>query len=334
MTEILSTSSGALTGPQHEPSNDPDTALTTAGQGLTTKPLSPTRLAWLRFRRHKLAMASVIILAVLTILVFFPGLVVDWQPLERDLDAARYAGPSGEHWLGTDDLRRDLFSRILHGGQISLQVAFFVALLSTGLGALVGSVSGYFGGGLDNALMRVTDLFLGLPQLVALIILTRLPARNEWAVTFMGEEGTVRSIITVMVLIFWMPTARIVRGLVLSLKEKEFVEAARAMGASDWRILTRHLLPNCMGPLIVAVTIAVAAAILTESALSFLGFGVESVTTPTWGNLLSNTKGQLRSNGHVVWFPGLAIVITVLCVNYLGDGLRDALDPRQKKNKA
>jgi peptide/nickel transport system permease protein len=179
--------------------------------------------------------------------------------------------------------------------------------------------------------MRVTDLFLGLPQLVALIILTRLPARNEWAQTFMGEEGTVRSIITVMVLIFWMPTARIVRGLVLSLKEKEFVEAARAMGASDGRILLRHLLPNCTGPLIVAVTIAVAAAILTESALSFLGFGVESVTTPTWGNLLSGTKGQLRANGHVVWFPGLAIVLTVLCVNYLGDGLRDALDPRQAK---
>jgi peptide/nickel transport system permease protein len=206
-----------------------------------------------------------------------------------------------------------------------------VAILSTALGALIGSVAGYFGGWLDNLLMRVTDLFLGLPQLVALIILTRLPARNEWATTFMGEEGTVRSIITVMVLIFWMPTARIVRGLVLSLKEKEFVEAARAMGASDWRILSRHLLPNCTGPLIVAVTIAVAAAILTESALSFLGFGVESVTTPTWGNLLSNTKGQLRSNGHVVWFPGMAIVITVLCVNYLGDGLRDALDPRQAK---
>jgi peptide/nickel transport system permease protein len=313
------------------PADQDSAALSAAGQGLTAKPLSPTRLAWLRFRRHKLAMVSAVVLVILTVLVFFPGLIVDWAPLERHLEADRYAGPSGDHWLGTDDLRRDLLSRILHGGQISLQVAFFVALLSTGLGALIGSVAGYFGGWLDNLLMRITDLFLGLPQLVALIILTRLPARNEWAQTFMGEEGTVRSIITVMVLIFWMPTARIVRGLVLSLKEKEFVEAARAMGASDWRILSRHLLPNCMGPLIVAVTIAVAAAILTESALSFLGFGVESVTTPTWGNLLSNTKGQLRSNGHVVWFPGLAIVITVLCVNYLGDGLRDALDPRQAK---
>jgi peptide/nickel transport system permease protein len=220
---------------------------------------------------------------------------------------------------------------VLHGGQVSLQVGFAVAIISTVLGAAIGGASGYFGGRLDNFLMRLTDLFLGLPQLVALIILTRLPSRNPWAQTVLGEDGSVRSIITVMALLFWMSIARVVRGLVMSLKEKEFVEAAKAMGASDWRILTRHLLPNCTGPLIVAITLTVAAAILTESALSFLGFGVESVTTPTWGNLLSDTKGFLRAHGHVVWFPGLAIVITVLCVNYLGDGLRDALDPRQAK---
>ena len=139
---------------------------------------------------------------------------------------------------------------------------------------------------------------------------------------------------TILSLFFWMPMARIVRGVVLSLKEKEFVEAARAMGGSDARIVVRHLLPNCLGPIIVNVTLSVAAAILTESAMSFLGFGVESATTPTWGNLLADTKSQLQTHGHVVWFPGLAIVITVLCVNYLGDGLRDALDPRQRKNKA
>jgi peptide/nickel transport system permease protein len=306
-------------------------ALTSAGQGLSSKPLSPGRLAVLRFRRHKLAMVSGIVLILLTIVVFFPGLVTKWGPLERDLEAPQFAGPSAEHWFGTDNLRRDMFARVLHGGQVSLQVGFAVALLSTMLGAGIGALSGYFGGRLDNALMRITDLFLGIPQLVALIILTRLPSRNEWAVTLMGEPGSVRAIVTVMALLFWMPIARVVRGLVLSLKEKEFVEAAKAMGASDWRIVSRHLLPNCMGPLIVAITLAVAAAILTESALSFLGFGVDSVSTPTWGNLLSNTKGQLRNNGHVVWFPGLAIVVTVLCVNYLGDGLRDALDPRQAK---
>lgn len=326
MTEILASGVGVGGAAPADPS-----ALSTAGQGLTTKPLSPGRLAWLRFRRHKLAMASGIVLIVLTVLVYFPGLIAKWGPLERDLDAPQYAGPSAEHWLGTDDIRQDMLSRILHGGQISLQVGLFVAVISTVIGAIIGGASGYFGGKLDNLLMRVTDLFLGLPQLVFLIILTKLPARQEWVRPFMGQPGSVRSIITVMSLLFWMSIARVVRGLVLSLKEKEFVEAAKAMGASDRRILFRHLLPNCVGPLIVAVTIAVAGAILTESALSFLGFGVESVTTPTWGNLLSDTKGQLRAHGHVVWFPGLAIVLTVLCVNFLGDGLRDALDPRQAR---
>jgi peptide/nickel transport system permease protein len=306
-------------------------ALSTAGQGLAAKPLSPGRLAWRRFRRHKLAMASAAVLVLLSIVVFIPELLTDWGPLERDLDAAQYAGPSAEHWLGTDDIRQDMLSRILHGGQVSLKVGFAVAIISTLIGAAIGALAGYLGGRLDNVLMRITDLFVGVPQIVALIILTRVPARNAWATTVMGDEGSVRAVITVMALLFWMPIARVVRGLVLSLKEKEFVEAARAMGVTNRRILTRHLLPNCAGPLIVAVSVAVAAAILTESALSFLGFGVDSVTTPTWGNLLSDTKGQLRAHGHVVWFPGLAIVITVLAINYLGDGLRDALDPRQAK---
>ena len=306
-------------------------ALSAAGQGLTAKPLSPSRLAWRRFRRHRLAMVSALVLVVLTIVVYFPSLLTDWGPVDRDLEAPQYAGPSAEHWLGTDDIRRDMLSSILNGGQISLAVGAMVAAASGVVGAVLGGVAGYYGKWIDNLLMRVTDLFLAIPFLVAIIILTRLPARQEWAQTFFGEDGTTRSIVTALSLVFWMPIARVVRGVVLSLKEKEFIEAARAMGASDARILIRHLLPNCIGPLVVAVTLAVAAAILAESALSFLGLGVESATTPTWGNLLSDTKGQLRDHGHVVWFPGLAIVITVLCVNYLGDGLRDALDPRQQK---
>jgi peptide/nickel transport system permease protein len=317
--------------PSGAPSPD---ALTAAGQGLSAKPLSPGRLAWRRFRRHKLAMLSAVVLAILGFFVFFPSLLVDWGPLERDLESPQFAGPTAEHWLGTDDIRLDMLSRILHGGQISLQVGVAVALVSAFVGSIVGAIAGYYGKWIDNLLMRTTDLFLAIPLLVALIILTRLPARHEWAVSMLGEDGSVRSIVTILSMFFWMPMARIVRGVVLSLKEKEFIEAAKALGGSDVRILTRHLLPNCLGPIIVNVTLAVAAAILTESALSFLGFGVESATTPTWGNLLSGTKGQLRNHGHVVWFPGLAIVITVLCVNYLGDGLRDALDPRQRKNKA
>jgi len=318
---------------QASPPPDTDASLTVAGQGLTAKPMSPGRIAWRRFRRHRLAMLSALILFVLSILVFFPTLVTDWEPLERS-EAPRFDGLTADHWLGTDGLRHDMLSRVLHGGQISLQVGIAVAIASGVFGTILGAIAGYYGKWVDNLLMRTTDLFLAIPLLVALIIMTRLPARHEWAERFMGEDGTVRSIVTILSLFLWMPMARIVRGVVLSLKEKEFVEAARALGASDARILSRHLIPNCVGPIVVNVTLTVAAAILTESALSFLGYGVESSVTPTWGNMLNGTKGQLRNHGHVVWVPGLAIVITVLCVNYLGDGLRDALDPRQRKTKA
>lgn len=307
----------------------PDDA--TARQGLTHKPLSVRRLAWLRFRQHKLALVSGAVLAALVVLVVFPSLLTDWAPLERDTAADQYAGPSGAHWLGTDDLRRDMLARVLYGGRVSLLVGLTVAIASALIGAAIGALAGFLGGWVDNALMRITDLFIGLPQIVMLIVLTRLPQRNEWSATLMGGAGSVRSVITVMTLLFWMPMARVVRGLTMSLKEKEFVEAARALGMTNRRIVSRHVLPNCVGAIIVSITIAVAVAILAESALSFLGFGVQSVTTPTWGNMLANTKGQLRAHGHIVWFPGLAIVLTVLCVNYLGDGLRDALDPRQRR---
>ncbi|MGH9137969.1 MAG: ABC transporter permease [Acidimicrobiales bacterium] len=325
MTELLS-DRGAPAGA------DATDALTAQAQGLTAKPLSPGLLAWRRFRRHKLAMVSAVVLAVFAVLIFFPSLVSPYGPLERT--ELRSVGPTWDHPFGTNGIRQDQLSRVLHGGQISLQVGVAVALVSATVGSLIGLVAGFYGRWIDNLLMRVTDLFLAIPLIVSLILLTRLPARHAWAETFMGEEGSVRAIITILALFFWMPMARIVRGVVLSLKEKEFVEAARALGASTPRILFRHLLPNCVGPIIVNVTLSVAAAVLTESALSFLGFGVESATTPTWGNLLTSARGQLRTDPHLVWFPGLAIVFLVLCVNYLGDGLRDALDPRQTRNKA
>ena len=305
--------------------------LSTAAQGLTVKPLSPRLLAWRRFRRHKLAMLSAIILVLLTIVVFFPSLLTKYDPLERIPEADRLESPSAEHWFGTNGIRQDHLSRVLNGGQISLQIGLAVALVSAVIGSIVGGVAGFLGGAIDNLLMRTTDLFLAIPGLVSLILITRVPEHQDWAVKLLGEAGTVRSIITALALFFWMPMARIVRGMVLSLKEKEFVEAARAVGSSNARILFRHLLPNCTGQIIVNITLSVAAAILTESALSFLGFGVQSATVPTWGNLLEQGRGQLGSEPHLVWFPGLAIMIVVLCVNYLGDGLRDAFDPRQVK---
>lgn len=305
--------------------------LTAAAEGLTVVHLSPTRLAWRRFRAHKLAMVSVVVLVVVTILCFFPSLVTDYGPNERLGIEARQLSPSGEHPFGTDRNQQDNLSRVLHGGQVSLRIGLFVAILAGLLGTLVGALAGYYGRWVDTALMRLTDLFLAVPALVALIVLTQLPQRNAWAVTMFGARGSVRIVVTILTLVLWMTIARLVRAEILSLKEKEFVEAARALGASNRRIILRHLIPNAAGTIVVAVTLAVATAILLEATLSFLGFGVDNVTTPTWGNMLDDARGSaLSGNTYLVWFPGLAIVVTVLCVNFIGDGLRDALDPQQR----
>lgn len=278
--------------------------------------LSTRQLAWRRFKRHKLAIGSTAVLLLLALVVVIAGVISRYGFAEQDL-ANLIAGPGGKHWFGTDNLGRDEFTRVLYGGRISLLVGLTVALSAGLIGAVVGSLAGYYGGWLDNLLMRVTDLFLAIPFLVILIIAAR------------ALGGSVFDIILILALFFWMPDARIVRGVFLSLKEKEFVEAARASGASDMRIIFVHMLPNAMGPIIVNVTLGVAAAILTESALSFLGFGVQP-PTPTWGNLLNDAQNFTLIAPWLVWFPGLAILITVLCVNFLGDGLRDALDPHQK----
>jgi len=217
--------------------------------------------------------------------------------------------------LGTDALGRDTFTRIFYAGRISLGVGLAVALSAGVLGTLVGAIAGYYGGFVDNALMRVTDLFLAIPYLVLLLIVTSI-----------FQAGLV-GVMLILTLFFWMPTARIVRGVFLSLREKEFTEAARASGASNTRIILLHLLPNALGPIVVNVTLLIGTAILTESALSFLGFGVLP-PTPTWGNMLTNARLSMLNSPWLVWFPGLAIVVTVVSVNLLGDGLRDAFDPR------
>lgn len=282
-----------------------------ADRVLTTK-----QLAWRRFRRHKLAIISAIILIVLALSTILVGFISQYGFAQQNL-FNRVKGPSANHWFGTDQLGRDVFTRVLYGGRISLLVGLAVALSAGVIGALVGSVAGFYGRWIDNLLMRVTDLFLSIPFLVVLIIAAK------------ALGGSLFDIVLILSLVFWMPDARIVRGVFLSLKEKEFVEAARASGASNSRIIFYHMLPNAMGPIIVNVTLTVAAAILTESALSFLGFGVQP-PTPTWGNLLFGSRQFSQLYPWLVWFPGLAILATVLCVNFLGDGLRDALDPHQK----
>ncbi len=295
---------------------------------LSAKPLTPTLLAWRRFRRHKLALISAVVLLLIVALAVFAPLLTKFTPTQSGTGTP-LKGPTGAHLMGTDQIGRDVWTQVLYGGRVSLLVGVAVALISTAFGAVVGALAGYYGRWVDNLLMRVTDLFLAIPLLVILIIGSRLPERQHWAETLMGPGKSIRAVVTILTLFFWMPVARIVRGLVLSLKEKEFVEAARASGASDFRLIALHLLPNCTGQIVVNTTLSVAAAILTESALSFLGFGVDPVVTPTWGNLLNAGNDFQAIAPWMIWFPGLAIVLTVLCVNFLGDGLRDALDPKQ-----
>jgi peptide/nickel transport system permease protein len=312
------------------PEGESGAALSVAGQGLSAKPLSPSRLAWRRFRRHRPALISAAVLILLAIVIFFPSILTDKDPL-RPSDVTGATPPSSTHWAGTNGIGLDQLSRILHGGQISFKVGLSVAFFAAILGVAIGAIAGYYGKWVDNLLMRVTDLFLAIPILVVLIIMSRLPSQQAWARTLIGDTGSVRAVITILSLFFWMPMARIVRGQILALKEKEFVEAARAIGASDRRILTRHLIPNCTGPIIVSLTLSVAAAILTEAALSFLGFGITATNVPTWGYMVSIEKSSYDIYPWLVLFPGMAILLTVLCVNYLGDGLRDALDPKQRK---
>jgi peptide/nickel transport system permease protein len=288
--------------------------------GLEEHGLSQRTLAWRRFRRHRLAMASLVVLVLVALVTIFAGLIAPYGFSEQHLDAT-LRGPGAHHLLGTDTLGRDELSRLLYGGRVSLLVGLGVALSSGVLGTLIGSAAGFYGGRLDNVVMRVTDLFLSIPLLVILIIASRV------------TQGGVLDIVVVLSLFLWTPLARIVRGMFMSLKEKEFIEAARMLGASNWRIIFRHLVPNSLGVIIVNVTLTVALAILTESLLSFLGFGIQP-PTPSWGNMLEDGRGLMTLAGWLVWFPGAAILLTVLCVNFLGDGLRDALDPTQRRVRA
>ncbi len=290
--------------------------------------VGPWKEAWRRFRKHRLAVASAVILAFLVIAVLFGPLV--WGlPIDEIDFMARLEGPSLAHPLGTDDLGQDLLARILYGGRISLAVGFAAMAVAVTFGVLVGAVAGMSGGKLDAALMWVTDLFLSLPQLPLLLLIIYL-FRDALTGVVGPELGVFILIVAVIGGFNWMQVARLVRAQFFSLREKEFVEAARALGASRARLVLRHILPNALGPVIVAATIDVAAAIIAESTLSFLGLGFPP-DIPTWGRLLFDAKDNLDFAPHWAIFPGLAIFLTVLSINFVGDGLRDALDPRRVK---
>ncbi len=251
-----------------------------------------------------------------------------WRHSIEEIDfTARLAGPSLAHPLGTDDLGRDILARVLYGGRISLAVGLAAMMMAIFVGVLIGAISGISRGSIDAALMWLTDLFLSLPQLPLLLIIIYL-FRDSLKGMFGVEVGTFILIVAVIGGFRWMPVARLVRAQFFSLREKEFVEAARALGASVPRQVVRHILPNSLGPVIVAGTIDVAAAIIAESTLSFLGLGFPS-DIPTWGRILFDSKDYLDIAPYWALFPGLAIFLTVLTINFIGDGLRDALDPRK-----
>jgi peptide/nickel transport system permease protein len=283
-----------------------------------------------RFRRHRLAMIGSVILLALMLAVLAGPLA--WRLPINDIDfKAKLKGPSWSHPLGTDDLGQDVLARMLYGGRISLAVGIAAMLIAISIGTAVGAISGFLGGTVDHALMRVTDMFLSLPGLPLLLLIVYL-FRDSLRKMFGPEAGVFILIVAVIGGLRWMPVARLVRAQFLSLREKEFVESARGLGATPIRQVVRHILPNSMGPVIVAGTIDVAAAIIAESTLSFLGLGFPP-DIPTWGRILYDAKDNLDFAPHWAIFPGTAIFLTVLSINYIGDGLRDALDPRKVLGK-
>jgi peptide/nickel transport system permease protein len=293
-------------------------------------PLSPGQLVWRRFRKHRMAMIGTagIILLVLFIIV---GSILVPETGANDIDLYnRLVGPTSIHWFGTDSTGRDSFNRIIYGGQISLFIGVLAVVLEITLGTLIGGVAAYFGGWIDSLLMRFTEAMLSIPSLFLLIVLAKFLGPSIPTIQAFGREfsGSVAVVILVIGGTSWMYLARIVRANVLSLKEMDYISAAKALGANHRRIFFSHLVPNTLGAIIVSGTLGVANAILTEAYVSFLGLGVQAPTA-TWGNMMDQAQSFLMDGSWWLWlFPGLFIVFTILCINLMGDGLRDAFDPR------
>jgi peptide/nickel transport system permease protein len=292
---------------------------------------TPLQLLLRRFRRHHLAVASLAVLVLLAVVSFAAPLIeaaTGLSPTRVDL-MARHAAPSLAHPLGTDELGRDVMLRLLYGGRISLTVGFIAAAISAVIGTAVGLLAGYYGGRFDAILMRVTDGVIALPLLPLLIVLAAIDFTKLGVpeAVMSGESASLYRIVLLVALFGWTTVARLVRGAVLSMKAREFVLAAQALGASNGRVLLVHLLPNVASPIIVATTLSIGNIILLESVLSFLGLGIQPPMA-SWGNMLTNAQELIYSNPMLAVWPGLLIFVTVIAFNFLGDGLQDALDPR------
>jgi peptide/nickel transport system permease protein len=278
--------------------------------------MSPGAIARHRFRQHPQAMIGLILLVVLAGLALAAPWIAPFDPAQTDLANRRLLSPSLAHWMGTDDLGRDLWSRVLFGARISLLIGFLSVVIAITLGTAIGAVAGYAGGWVDAVLKRIVDLFLSVPRLILLL-----------TVVAVFPRATIGLIVAVLGLTGWMGVSRLVRGQVLAVREREYITAARALGYRPGRILTRHILPNVMTPVIVAATLGIGNAILAEAALSYLGFGVQP-PTPSWGTIIQSGGDRMLDAWWITAFPDVAIVLTVMAFNLVGDGLRDALDPR------
>lgn len=273
--------------------------------------------AWRRLKKNKMAMVGLWTIVAIMLLAIFGPMVSPYSYSDQEL-ARQNEFWSREHWLGTDDLGRDLLTRILYGARISLTVGFMASFINLTVGVVYGGVSGYYGGQVDNVMMRIVEILSAIPMLLYVILLMVI------------LKPGLQNILIALGLVYWLSMARIVRGQVLSLKEQDFVLAARTIGASDWRIILKHLVPNAMGPIIVTATLNIPQAIFTEAFLSFIGLGVNAPMA-SWGALASDALQMFRSYPWQLFFPAIAISITMFAFNFLGDGLRDALDPKQRR---
>ncbi len=319
------------------------TYLGRAEELLTTRQESQLGMVWRRFRRHKMAVLGLIIIVSLILLSALAPVLSSFDPYEPTADIDQ--PPSREHILGTDELGRDLLTRILYAGRISLTVGFTVTLMTTLVGMTVGAVSGYFGGWVDTLAMRLVDFIRTIPSLPLLLVMSKILSSGGffltiplpiltffgWIMQLKDPRAVQQAMFTIIILavLGWTAEARLIRGVILSERERTYTEASRALGVSNFSIILRHMIPNSLAPLIVASTLSVGGVIITESALSFLGFGVQP-PIPTWGNLLTNAQNDMWLYPWKALYPGLFIFLTSLSFNFLGDGLRDALDPRLK----
>jgi peptide/nickel transport system permease protein len=338
---------GPIGSPELAEPDHPDQLTLGPEAGVEPKARSQWAYARIRFFRHKLAVVSLFILIAIGLVAIFAKQVAPYGPEyipitdpeaiinNPNLIAETLNRPpqlEGKHFFGTDNLGRDYLSRVIFGLRTSLWVALFVALLSTVIGTAIGAVAGYYGGVTDNLLMRFTDLILTIPGLAFLLVAAAYIGQDDSQVgPFVIPQSM--KIGLILAFLFWTALARIVRGTFLSLREKEYVEAAKASGASDARIIMRHMLPNSLGPIIVNMTLVIAVAILVEAALSFLGFGIQP-PKPALGSLIAQGQAEGVATWWLVTFPGLVIVLIALCINFVGDGLRDALDPTQRRVRA